>query len=465
MIVLLATAALLGIAAIRWQRTFVMALPFLATLNGVAVSIAGASIRLDQLVACALVVPLAASTLIGQRTLRTDRTTWLLAAIVAVNVLATILNSPSRGYSLSQCANVASVWLIYIILHNLLETREDLDAFFRRTLWAAGVASLLAIGAYVLALGGLSIGGAEVSSGAALRFTSAYGAYGTMVEPNILGGFAAAYLVVCVSLLLDRTDRPGDESSAWMTRWVAGACAVALVLSFTRGAWVGAMAGIACLMIVRRRGLLSRIRFRRIIVPLAAAAVLVGALLAAPGDAGTLFRFKLANLLNVGTQTGITRLVQYTLAFQQWADHPAVGWGTFTFAPLVAQGNDFQQFDNWRNLWIGNYLLLALHDTGLIGLGLWIAMLWGMLTRGASVVRRLRVIDPEMAGHTLALTLAFVAILVAFLATSGFSLGYSWVLLGLLGAHHRLTDSDEAVALAEREAPGVEPETAPSPVV
>jgi O-antigen ligase len=453
MIVLLAAAALFGVAAIRWQRTFVMALPFLATLNGLSVSLAGASLRLDQLVAMGLVVPLAASTLIGQRRLRTDRTTWFLAAILAMNVLATVLNSPSRGYSLSQCANVASVWIIYIILHNLLETREDLDAFFRRVLWAAGAASALAIGAFGLAVAGVSIGGAEVSSGAALRFTNAYGAYGTMVEPNILGGFAAAYLVVCVSLIVDRTD-------VRMIRWVAGLCAIALVLSFTRGAWLGALAGMGWLAITRRRGLVGRIRIQRILIPLAAAALLVAALLAAPGDAGTMFRFKLTNIINVGTQTGITRVVQYSLAFQQWLDHPTIGWGTFTFAPLVAQGSDFQQFDNWRNLWIGNYLLLALHDTGLIGLGLWIAMLWGLMTRSAAVVRRQRAFDPEMARHTLALMLAVVTILVAFLLTSGFSLGYSWVLLGLLGAHHRLAESEAANA----DAPAVDLETAPARV-
>ena len=197
------------------------------------------------------------------------------------------------------------------------------------------------------------------------------------------------------------------------------------------------------------------------VVPLVWAAVVAGALLAAQGDAGTLFRFKATNIVNVGTQTGITRLVQYALALQQWIEHPVLGWGTFTFAPIAAQGSDFRQFDNWRNLWIGNYLLLALHDTGVVGLGLWVAMLWGLLARSASVVRRLRVVDAEMARHTLALTLAFVTFLVAFLFTSGFSLGYSWVLLGLLGAHHRFEKSEEVVASSHGDAVVAEPETAP----
>src|SRR5262245_47232643 len=283
MIVMLAAAALFGVAAIRWQRTFVMALPFLATLNGISVPVGGASVRLDQLVAIALMVPLTASTLIGRRTLRTDRTTWYLLAILAMNVLATVVNSPSRGYSLSQCANVASVWIIYIILHNLLETREDLNAFFHRMLWAAGAASVLAIGAFGLAAAGVSIGGAEVSSSAAQRFTAAYGAYGTMVEPNILGGFAAAYLVACGSLLVDRADLRNVEGSVRMIRWVLGLCAVVLVLSFTRGAWLGAIASMGCLAIMRWRSVAERVRVRHMVVPLVWAAVVAGALLAAQG--------------------------------------------------------------------------------------------------------------------------------------------------------------------------------------
>jgi O-antigen ligase len=461
MILLLAAAALFGVAAIRWQRTFVMALPFLATLNGLSVSLGGASVRLDQLVAIALVVPLTASTLIGRRTLRSDRTTWFLLVILAMNVLATLVNSPSQSYSLSQCANVASVWIIYFILYNLLDTREELNAFFHRMLWAAVAASMLAIAAYTLAIAGVSIGGAEVSSSAAQQFTAAFGAYGTMVEPNILGGFAAAYLVACFALLVDRADLRNVEGSVRISRWVLGLCAVVLVLSFTRGAWLGAIASMGCLVIMRWRGLAERIRVRHVVVPLAAAAVVAGALIVAQGDAGTLFRFKATNIVNVGTQTGFTRLVQYALALEQWLEHPALGWGTFTFAPLAAQGADFQQFDNWRNLWIGNYLLLALHDTGVVGLVLWIAMLWGLFTRSVSVVRRLRVVDVEMARRTLALTLAFVTFLVAFLFTSGFSLGYTWVLLGLLGAHHRFATSD----VADAEVPAVDLETVPAPVV
>jgi O-antigen ligase len=444
MLVLMVAAALLALSAVRWQRGLVMSLPFLAVVNGLAVPLRGVSIRLDQLVACALVVPIAASLLIGRRVLRLDRTSWLLVAILAMNVLASALNSPARRYSLSQCANLASVWIIYVVLLNLLETRDDLEQFFNRMLAAALAASVIGVGAFVLALAGFSVGGAEVSSSAALRLTNAYGAYGTMVEPNILGGFAAVYLVMSIALLAVSVQDTGVVHDRSFVRWVAVSCAVALVLTFTRGAWVGAVVGIAGLAGLHARAAAGRIRLRRIVVPVAAAGVVVGALLVLPGDTGTLFRFKLFNLLNVETQTGVVRVLSYALAAQQTVDHPVVGWGTFTFAPLVAQGPDFQQFDNWRNLWIGNYLLLAVHDTGIIGLALWIALLWNVVARAATGVRRLRQLDPAISGRMLALVLGVVTLLVAFLATSGFSLGYTWVILGLLGAHLRVANDTSA---------------------
>ncbi|HEY9226919.1 MAG TPA: hypothetical protein VIP11_09750, partial [Gemmatimonadaceae bacterium] len=212
MIRLLVLAGVLALAAIRWERAFVMSLPFLVVLNGLALPVGGVSLHLDQLVACALVVPLAASTLIGARRIRLDATSWFLAAILTVNAVASVLNSPARSYSLLQCVNLASAWVIYVLLINFLERREDLDAFLERASMAAVAACVVAVGAFVLALGGLSIGGAEVSTSAAQRLTAAYGAYGTMVEPNILGNFAAAYLVLAIVLLATPSESSAGPS-------------------------------------------------------------------------------------------------------------------------------------------------------------------------------------------------------------------------------------------------------------
>jgi len=404
----------------------VMLLPFLVILNGLSIPIAGVSVRADQLAACLVLIPLAASTLIGARRLHVDSTVAWFAALLAMNVAVSIAHSPTPTYSLLQCANLASVWLIYVVVLNGLDTVEQIGVFVRRVLWAAIIAGAIGVAAYLLAVVGLDLGGAEVSASAATRFTDAYGAYGVMVEPNLLGSFAAAHLVLAAALLAR-----GDTADARLARWTAGVCALAMVLSFTRAAWVGAIVGLAGVGLLRSGSMMQRIREPRIVRPLIAAVVVAVALFFLPGPAGTLFRFKLANLVNFQTQTGVVRAITYALALDQTAAHPWIGWGTFTFAPLTAEGADFQRFENWRNLWIGNYVLLAVHDTGVVGLGLWIGLLGSIVMRG---VRAARILGASAFG----VTAAFLTLLIPFLATSGFSLGYPWLLAGILGACARV---------------------------
>ncbi|MGH7617850.1 MAG: O-antigen ligase family protein [Gemmatimonadaceae bacterium] len=428
----------------------VMLLPLLAVFNGVGIPIAGSPVRADQLAACLLVVPLAAGVLIGARRLRVDRTMWWLAAILAANLVATALNSPARSYSLLQCASLASVWAIYALLANFLDTPAAAALFLRRILWAAIAGSAIGIGAFVLASLGLSAGGAEVSPLAAERLTRAFGAYGVMVEPNIFGSFTAATLVLSVVLLAGLPRDGSATSELKLAGWAAGLSAVGLVLSFTRAAWLGAILGLLCCAAAAGRGWTRR--SGRLIKPLVAVATIVLLLLLAPGSAGALFRFKLLNLVNLQSQTAVLRLVTYSMALDQTIVHPIIGWGTFTFAPLAAQGTDFQQFENWKNLWIGNFALLALHDTGAVGLVLWCGMLWSVIGRGVRTAAALRPTDPTASLHAVALVGAVISLLVPFLTTTGFSLGYPWLLIGLLGAHAQLVPTKASA-----------PEPAPAP--
>src|SRR5262245_52262952 len=178
----LIAAPLLLLAVFRWRRAFLHALPFLVILNGVGIPIGSSSVHLDQLVVLLLLVPLTVQVLVGERRFQHDSTVWWLAGIWILNVVASLLNSPARTYSLLQCANLATVWVIYVVVLNFLDSREELDAFFDRVLWAAILACAIGITAFVLAVAGFPVGGAEVSRLAAERLTEAFGAYGTMVE-------------------------------------------------------------------------------------------------------------------------------------------------------------------------------------------------------------------------------------------------------------------------------------------
>jgi O-antigen ligase len=434
----LAAVAALAAAVLR-PRPFVLALPFLAIVNGLGVPIGPVSARADQLVAAALAAALAVSVVAGTRTLRMDATAWWLGAVLAANLVASALNSPVPAYSLAQCANLASAWVIYPVLINYLDSRAEIERFFTCSLWAAGIASAIGVVAFLLAIAGFSLGGAEVSQDAAEHLTNAYGAYGTMFEPNIFGSFTAAMLVLCIGLLAAPAGAATRSVPPRLLRWVAGLTATALVLSFTRAAWVGAVAGVIVFAALGGRTIGARPQLRRILLPLGAGALLILVVALVAGNAAALLQFKVLNLFNLESQTAALRITTYAMALDQWVSHPFVGWGTFTFAPLMAQGSDFQQFEGWRNLWIGNFLMLALHDTGVIGVALWMALLAGVLRGGIRAARAYGALDglgdASAAQRTLALTAAVAALIVPYLATSGFSLGHTWLIIGLLGAH------------------------------
>jgi O-antigen ligase len=458
LLVLSSGGLLAALAAIRWERMLLSLLPVLVVINGLPLRIGGSQLRVDQLAACALLIPLAAAVVSGRKRLRLDATAWALAAILALNVVASMLHSPARSYSLAQCANLASAWCIYLLVLNAVETRQELDALLRIFLWAAAGACAIGVGAFILTSAGVPTGGAEVSTGAAENLTRAFGAYGTMVEPNILGSFSAA-VVVMTSVLLAAGEEYRPPNAVALVRGTAIIAAMALVLSFTRSAWLGAVAGILFASVAGGRSI--RLRTRRIVRPLLLLAAIALVVLLLPGSAGDFLAFKLENLLNVTSRTAAFRLLTYSLALEQAAQHPFLGWGTFTFAPLVAQGNDFMQYEGWRNLWIGNYLLLALHDTGIAGLVLWVGMLWSIVAGGIRATFVARTFDPGHAARTLALTAAVATLLVPFLATSGFSLGYTWLLIGLTGAHARLA-RDGAPPAELAPAPPREEETHPA---
>ncbi len=456
LLVLVVAMTLFLFGAVLWRSELVMALPFLTIFNGMPLSFGGTALRVDQLAASALVIPLVASILAGQRRLTMDSTSWLLTALLAMNVAASVVNSPARSYSLMQCLNLMSAWVIYLVLLNSLETREALARAFTRSLWGAMLAAAIGISAFALGLAGLHVGGAEVSQSAAEHLSMAYGSYGTMVEPNIFGSFTGAFLVVSIGMLAVAPRVPAVAARTGVFRATAALCSMGLVLSFTRAAWLGAIVGILFFVALGRRTL--GIRASRLLKPMAIGVAVVLALLVLPGTAGDFFRFKLFNIVNLESRTGESRLLTAALALQQSIEHPIIGYGTFTFAPLVAQGSDFSQFEGWRSIWIGNFVLLALHDTGVIGLALWVALLWSIVARAVRTLRTLVATDPENAARILALTAAVASMLISFLATTGFSLGYPWLLIGLLGAHCRV-----ATASAAERAPMAE--AAPSPPV
>ncbi|MEO8624926.1 MAG: hypothetical protein ABI625_27830, partial [bacterium] len=136
-VILALAAAVAIIVAIRWRRVLLMTLPFLVTLNGVPLGLGKYSLRADQLVACLLLMPLLAAAVAGAKRIRLDTTSWILMALLAINIVSSAVNSPVPSYSVLQCLNLAATWVIYVVLVNYLEDPRELEEFLRYALLGA----------------------------------------------------------------------------------------------------------------------------------------------------------------------------------------------------------------------------------------------------------------------------------------------------------------------------------------
>jgi len=233
-----------------------------------------------------------------------------------------------------------------------------------------------------------------------------YRAYGTFEQPNPFGGYmnltALLAAGTALGITLDRQGRRGAYRSRWL--WLAlalvcaGAATLALVFSWSRGAWLGFLAGAAVLVLFSARRPVAGVA-----LGLAAAAALGGGLLLAAragfGPAlsitGRLASF--AGEFTLGDVRGVDindanyavleRLAHWQAAVDMARDDLWTGVGFGNYEVAYAR----YALINWPDA-LGhahNYYLTLLAEVGVPGLlayaSLWLAVAW----QTARLARRL----------------------------------------------------------------------------
>jgi O-antigen ligase len=120
------------------------------------------------------------------------------------------------------------------------------------------------------------------------------------------------------------------------------------------------------------------------------------------------------------------RLVQVAAAADNIAAHPILGNGTASFQ--LSFNWDELGIQDWEGgAWLSNTETRVLHDTGILGLGVFTAFLLGLLFRSWKTLKR------ETSPELLALLFSAVVYVISFQVTEGTLLAFSWVHLGLIG--------------------------------
>ncbi len=266
--------------------------------------------------------------------------------------------------------------------------------------------------------------------------------YGTSYEGNIYGHYVGAMLVVTCAILLFLWT---SNQILGMRRAivVSGAALffVALIASLSRGAWLGAFAGIVVVIAMywffrrtvpypasqqgRTPSGQSRFGITRAQAIGGAVALVAVIVVLSVSHLDTTIGNRFANLFQLQQGTGLVRSQNSSQALAEWARSPIIGLGNGSFDKFLDPVNGVKP-------WILNITISILHDSGLLGLGLAIWFLWALLRSVLDAARRTTA--PAAKAILFGTTGAAVVMLVGAQATNTLYLLILWFFLGLMAA-------------------------------
>lgn len=296
-------------------------------------------------------------------------------------LLLSALSAISLQHSLKEIIKWAEVLALYVMAANELDER--------RTRVLAAV--MLGTGA-VAALQGIYQFLFQVGPEGFVLFGRFMRAYGTFEQPNPYAGYLGLTLPLAVGLVMAGVLTRAGRARSWWLAW-AGGCGVlmlaALVMSWSRGAWLGfaaAMAAMSLTLVVRRgRAALLFVLAGMLVLYLLLAA---GMMQVPPAVAQRFSDFlPYAGVSDVrGAEVTdanfavLERMAHWQSALSMWTDHLWLGVGIGNYEPAYG-GYALPQ---WTEA-LGhahNYYLNIAAESGLFGLSAYL-LLWGAALVGA----------------------------------------------------------------------------------
>jgi O-antigen ligase len=322
-----------------------------------------------------------------------------MLAYIGINLVSTALYATERSRGLQLDAELLMIVPTYGLLFVALRGRRDIERALK-WLWIVTVAeaSVGIVGMLLYAINVSNYGVTFSAEGLPMAF-------GTQWEPNILGSF----LLGNFFLLL------GDYMRGQASRMRALSLSVVLIgiaVSMTRTVWLALILGVVVFLTATTTHRQKRGHLILVLLPIMA---LGGLLLGAT----TSFGSRLLQLVDLQTSSASGRVALYQAALQEWRQHPLLGLGTGSFNVGASPG--------LPHPWLPNIFLLAVHDTGVLGLAV---LLWLLICFYRPVLAAMRSRD-DMAFVVAGSIAGFTSLLLAFQTTTGFWFMYPWIVAGI----------------------------------
>jgi O-Antigen ligase len=388
----------------------VIALIMAAAIPRLYVDIGGLKARPEHLICGALCISILFLNKKRRQPVQWIWPDYLLMAYAGLNIFSSLFMSIDPKQTIKWALQQVLVILAYFFLRVLVEDRKDL----RKAMMA-----LLAIGSVTVAYGIICFY-SNLILGSELGVTvGQYGdiaaTYGLQFEANILGSYSGALAVMMlVTYLYDRR-----------RRFLVGFAVTfaGMAISLSRGALGATFIGLLIVAIfsIKKRLLTGKMLLSISKATLCALLLVLPVVLSQYTE-----RFSTVDISDPTSDPNtLTRVVQVGSALDEILKHPVWGGGTSSFQLAF----DWQSLGTeWEDQgWIGNTEMRVLHDTGLVGLVVFVAFLVSLYRRSKTVLKL------ESNLELFALLASAAVYCVAFQATEGTLLAFPWVHLGLLG--------------------------------
>jgi len=396
-------------------------------LSRFEVQVGNFDVRIEHLIGLvAFFFYITARTASGYRPIRLTKSTILLLSWILINLIASQLNAPDPTDSWKHVARMVVLGLTFLTVANGLVDRRQWFIALRLWLSLGALEAVFGITAWVVAqMSSVNIG---IQVSRTLPFPVPYG---TMLEGNLFGSFAASLVVMYAFLIFRRTRRKDSELVGRKSLWLgSSAVAIALALSFSRGAWVASLFGLVVTYVVSSKNTnnsFGRIALLGAILPVFMCVLLI---LLPVVDNYLPIASRIASFRQLEHDlTWQARLEDANLALKDWLRHPLIGNGTGSFAQIhgLIRGEP---------AWVSNLILHTLVDTGVMGLLIQLLLFLLIVFGGLHWSRQ--ALDQRLRVGLATVSLGTIAILIAYLATDGTWFATFWIQLGLVSSGIRI---------------------------
>jgi O-Antigen ligase len=359
------------------------------------------------------------STIVGvwllrhKREMRFEKLDYWVLAYVAINYLSSAFGSSSPSATLRWALMNNLAVLPYFLIRLLVRDLATLEKTFRILLGVGIAESAYGILCYISQHLFATTVGMEIGQ----YLVDVAAPYGSLYEPNLFGAYTACCTVVFLALYLIEGRHPFGYLVCILV------ASLATVLSFSRGALLALVVAIGWVFWCARRRQNARRGTLTTLLPALAFILIIAA-----GVMGGVLQERIANLFQQGVteETTLTRLLVIQESLQDVPNHLLLGTGTaslqlsFDWAKYVPEWAD-------QATWVGNVGVRILHDTGLLGLTVFLCFLVSLCLK---IRTKLHGQVPMLVG----LSAGGLLYGISFQSTDGTILAFCWIHLGLLAS-------------------------------